>query len=463
MPTIKIDSFGGVMPKLHPTLLPDGCAVRAHNCRLKSGKLVPLRQPAKVGAARVWLENGLERVSGTKSLHLWRRRSAGAEFLAWPGTVSVARGNIADDALDRIFVSGQTGAGAGGREPCAYISNAGGSFTRHPLTKAPLPAPSVSRANDQPADADNLRYTFLFQTWVDAWGYESGVSAPSDNSGADNPDGDFVYNDGDEITVAEASAPPGAAKRRIYKALAGAESDSIQFIAEQDAAGDGFLALTLRVKDEDAGEVMPSFEPPPDDLDMMTYVPGDFYAGFRSSRPRTLMFSQSGRPSSWPEAYWHDIPEDIAALAAAGNTVYALTSGFPWALSGTSPDAMVQAMIPSPQACVSRSGVCTMENAVFYPSHDGIVMLSPELGSAAKLITEAYWSKREWQALAPETCSMGVYDGALHAWFQPPGSPPAAYIIDPREGAAAVTTHDEPSRALCYDPQDDALYYVREA
>jgi hypothetical protein len=38
MPTIKIDNFAGIMPKVHPTLLPDACATMAHNCILKDGK-----------------------------------------------------------------------------------------------------------------------------------------------------------------------------------------------------------------------------------------------------------------------------------------------------------------------------------------------------------------------------------------------------------------------------------------
>ena len=39
MATVKIDQFGGIAPRQHPTQLADGMAVTAHNCRLKTGKL----------------------------------------------------------------------------------------------------------------------------------------------------------------------------------------------------------------------------------------------------------------------------------------------------------------------------------------------------------------------------------------------------------------------------------------
>ena len=456
MPTIRLDSFGGILPRAHPTLLPEGCATRAHNCRLKSGKLSPLREPALVGAAMVRQEAGLGRIADARSLYLWRRGGV-AEFLAFPGLVTVVRGNIADDEKDRLFVTGQTG--VGGNLPCLYASE-GGAMVRHPITKSKMAAPVVSRTDERPLDELNLRYTVFYQTWVDRFGYMSGLSAPSSNKVDDDDDGTFEYNDGDEVTVGEAADQGGAVRRRIYKLVTGFETQSVQFVVEQEASGEGFGPLTFRVPDEDAGGVVPRFESPPDDLDLMTPVPGGFYCGVSGSRRRTLMFSEVNAPTSWPEAYQYDVDDDIVGVGVAGNTVYVLTAGMPWAVSGTHPDGMVCMKIPCDQACVSRRGICVMESGVFYPSHDGIVMLAPELGASARVITEKHWSKREWADMNPSSCVMAPYDGALHAWFNT-GSGLAGYIIDLREGLAAITTHDEVARAVCYDGVDDALYYVR--
>ena len=463
MPTVKIDSFSGIMPRVHPTLLPDGCAVKAHNCRLKSGKLSPLIQPLKVTGKRIRLENGLDKIANARSLYLWRRGDSIEEFLAWPGIVKVAQGNIADDALDRIFVTGETGVGGTNlNHPCAYIASVSGtSFTRHSLVKAPMAAPVISAA---PANADtqNTRYTFFFQTWVDAYGYESGVSVASVDAGTE--DGSTEYNDGDEITFAPVSAPSGAVIRRFYKVVTGTETEKVQFISEQSVTGSGFLEHTIAIKDEDAGEVMPTMISPAADLSWMSYVPGSFYAGFSPSRPRTVMFSDIDRPTSWPDYFQSDVRDDLVGIAVCGNTVFALTEGYPWSFSGTAPDTMTPTVMSSPQACVSSRSICVMDGAVFYASQDGVCMLSPSSGSPllVPVITEKYFSKREWVALNPSSCIMEAYDGALHAWFTLDNGLRQGYIFSLGEGLSAITTHDEQAKAVLYDAQSDGLYYVRE-
>ena len=463
MPTIKIDSFSGIMPRVHPTLLPDGCAVKAHNCRLHSGKLSPILQPVKATGKRIRLENGLGKIADAKTVFLWRRNGGIEEFLAWPDVVKVAPSNIADDSLRRIFVTGNTGIGTGGKEPCAYISTASGAgFTRHTLVKEPLPNltasgenPTLTLAEGSAADTDNLRYTFFFQTWVDIYGYESPVS------GIDPEHDEVVYNDGDTVTVAEVSAPDGAVIRRIYKVVTGTATESIQFIAEQNKKGEDFGACTFRVKDEDAGEVMPSIVSPPEDLTWMSYIPGNFYVGVSAANKRTVMFSDVDRPTSWPDAYMYDIKDDFVGLAVCGNTVFVMTTGFPWAISGTAPESMSPAVMATAQGCVSDRSICVMEGVAFYASQDGICMLSAE-NATASVITEKYFSKREWNALNPSSCIMEAYDGALHAWFTLASGARAGYIIDIGEGVSAITTHDEQAKAVFYDVEGDALYYVRE-
>ena len=115
MASVKIDKFCGIAPRLHPTLLPDGMAVEAHNCKLENGKLVPLRQPSfvDVDAHSTYFENGLSDIRDAQSLYCWKHTlsdgTVRTDFLAFPGRVYFAHGNIADDEYDRIFVTGETG------------------------------------------------------------------------------------------------------------------------------------------------------------------------------------------------------------------------------------------------------------------------------------------------------------------------------------------------------------------
>lgn len=453
MAAIKIDTFSGIIPRAYPTLLPDGCAVKANNCRLKSGKLSPLRNASKVTGTQTYLEGGLQKIGDAKTLYVWHRYG-GDVFLAWENIVKVAQSNLADDVLHRIFVTGATGIGTTGQNlPCAYIENATGtSFVRHPLTKTALPKPDVTAGT--PSDPANIRYTYYFQTWVDAYGYESGVSVASE---------EIEYTNGDSIAIGGESAPAGATARRIYKVVSGTATESIQFVYEQAVSGATFPAITtLAIRDEDAGETLPKIVSPPEDLSWMTYVPGNFYVGYSPSNPRTIRFSDVDRPYSWPLDYAYDVHEDIVGLTVVGNTVFVMTEGYPEAFTGTGPESMTPSVLASPQACVSARSICVLDGGAFYASKDGICMLSSASAVSVPVISEKYFSKREWELLNPETCLMDTYDGALMAWFTLDSGVRQGYIFDIREGASALMTHDEEAQAIFYDVRSDNLYYVRE-
>ena len=441
-----------MMPRLHPSRLPDGCSVRAYNCTLYNGKSVPLRQPS-VSSYPVRLENSLTAIGSAQSLYLWRHGTV-TEMLAWPGIVKVATSNIADDDRYRIFVTGATGIGTGGLEPAVYAVASGGTdFTRTSIVKAPLPAPIITPPGV--GAETNFRYTYFFQTWVDAFGYMSGPSLPSE---------EIQYIDGQTMQISATIAPTGAVSRRVWKVVTGTETESIQFVLEQNVDGSYFPASSFTVADADAGEILPEFESAPADLSWMTFVPGNYYVGFAASAPKTVMFTQQGYPTTWPLDYRYDVRDPLVGLAVCGNSVVALTSGAPWLLTGTAPGSMTVSVMQSEQACVSARSICTMDGAAFYASRDGICMVAPSSSYPMLVVnvTEKLFGKREWEALNPSSCVMQAYDGGLHAWFTPTVGSPVGYIFKLSDGAAAVTTHDEVAKAAYYDTETDALYFVRE-
>lgn len=451
MPTIKIDQFAGIMPRVHPTMLPDSCATVAHNCILKSGKLVPMREPGKVTSMGIRMENGLTRIGDAESIYLWHRTGAD-EILAWPGVVTIAPSNLASDARRRLFITGETGmGGAGANHPCIYMETLDGNgVIKYDITKTEMAAPVVT-VPEPPEGEDNLKYTVFFQTWVDEYGYESAASLPSS---------EVTYVDGDSVTIAYATKPAGAVKRRIYKVVAGTESQSIQYVAEETALSSGFPEFTFKLKDEDAGEVMPMMQGIPEDLTWMTRVPNDFYVGVPASNLREVRFSEVGVPVSWPDDYAYAVHDDVVGLGVTLNSVFAVTTGMPWVLTGTAPDSMTASVLASPQGCVSARSICVMEGAVFYVSADGVCMLQDGAANVT-VLTEQAFSKREWQALHPESAIMMAYDGALHLWFTADRTK-TAYLLNLKDGAAAVSTHNEVAKAACVDNVTDKLYFVRE-
>ncbi len=472
MAGVKIDKFGGIAPRQHPTQLADGMAVTAHNCRLKIGKLVPLRQPKMVSGANLILDGGLSNVKDAKSMHVWRRQDGGFDFLLHRGVTWAVPGVVADDDLTRIVVSGDRDGDGRAEEPMVYVRTASGGRDAVPLGKKPLGAPHVQRNSGQGDLGSSIRYTRFFMSWVDKYGMESPFSSPSLVQGADGEwaDGDLEYMDGDAVTIKDFGSKsdyPAAVKLRVYKVITGTETGRSQFVAEVDANGDSVWAngIGFKVKDEDAGEIMPDIEAPPSDLSCVLNVPGAFYCGFSPSNPKTVCFSDVNLLYSWPLAYRYDIRNNIVALAVTSNSVFALTDGWPYVLSGTAPEGMTATKLAGPAACVSPRGVCVYKNAVYYASNAGLMCIynDADAGTVCTNLTDKMFTKDQWLAMNPASCVMGQHDGALFLFFETETGSRHGLVIDLTEGAgAAVTTHDEVAKCLCVDDREDRMYYVRE-
>jgi hypothetical protein len=587
---ISQKTFGGLMPRVEASLLPDNAATVAHDCRLRSGKLAPMKQSASFMDYPVRLENGLVDMADALSLYLWKRGTR-KEFLTWPGFVTVAPSNLFDDDRYRVFVAGATGKHGAeveippapvmsapevdpivdptlyiqnafvqtyvdnyGREsacspisnyitykdpgtpvresivatiasgdvpanvlhrriykvlgvygdklyvktnkngdweddltagafdaftitlnsanddakqtlyfseqfinqPCVYVSAIdNGGFDRSSICLEKLPACGVTRSAVPPNAAltANLRYTFFYQTWVNEYGYESQVSDAS---------GEITYNDGDQMSItAVTPVPEGAVARRIYKVVTGTETESIQFVWEQAVGTNEFGASTFTVKDEDAGDILTPMTECPRDLAWIANVPGNFYAGFATSKPRQVCFSEINVPTSWPNAYRYDVREDTVGLAVSGNTVFVLTVGQPYAISGTDPAAMTVSRIASNQGCVSKYSICTMNNAVFYASQDGVCMLSE--GSQSEIVmTKSLFTKEQWTELNPSSCLMATHDTALHMFFTKTDGTRVAYVLDMIEGDPVLTTQSDVANAIYADVESDGLYIIKE-
>ena len=474
--TIKIDKFGGIAPRQHPTLLADGMATTAMNVKLDSGKLVPLREPSEVDDVRIFFENGLTAIKDAKTLLLWRKAEAGGfEMLAFPGMVWAAPGNVADDNLTRLVVSGYTGVkfNSWSNSPALYLRENGQKKVVS-LCKSRMSRPYVMRASGSPSLSSGIvRYTRFFYSWVDAYGMESPISSPSvvvtsfDGSSLNPQDKDLEYLDGDTIMFRALNPPSGAKKIRVYKVITGASEGRVQMVFETSDMGvvtsSGGFSVT--VKDENAAEVAPEIESPPGNLRCIQNVPGSYYCGFSPSYPKTVMFSDVDLLYSWPTQYRYDIADNIVALAVTSNTVFALTDGWPYALSGTAPESMSVAKLASPAACVSPRGVCVFKNTVFYASNAGLMALanSATEGTVVQNVTEQMFTKDQWKALAPETCLLGHHQGRLYAYFTPSESNPVGLTFNFSEGlSVALTQHNEVARCLCVDDAEDDMYFIRE-
>lgn len=479
MATIKIDTFGGISPRTHPTLLADGMAVTAHNCKLESGKLVPLKNPSyAIFSGQRFLENNIEKISDAKSMHIWYNKDGiSFDILIFPGVTWATPGNVADDYLTRLIVSGDTGThqtpflindiSERTNDPVLYLRdpNDGGKKVIVPLCKSALDAPIVERISENEL-GENRRYTRFFVTWVDRWGMESPTSKPSLVKNSDTgKDEDLEYNDGDKIKIfikelSDKSDKSGIDMIRVYKIITGADTGRIQFVAEFNSndviENNGYI--TVWDKDENMGEILTEIESPPDDLRCIINVPGGFYCGISPSNPKTVFFSEVDMFYSWPTSYRYDVKDNIVALAVSNNTVYALTNGYPYAFSGTTPESMTVTEISTPASCVSVKSVCVYRDAVYFASNEGLMQIS-EMN--CQNITRPFFTREQWEALNPASCLIGLHQEKLHLFFSKDelGN---GYLINLLEsGKIAITTHDEVASCLCENKATSELYYIK--
>lgn len=288
-------------------------------------------------------------------------------------------------------------------------------------------------------------YRRYCQTVVDDWGQESPPSVAS---------AEVFVAPGQQVTVQSMSGAANS-KRRLYRVVSGTQGEDYRFVKEQDVSAGSFAAWPDNVLDEDAGEVMPVIENPPDDLDGLVNMPGGFLAGFRD---KEVCFSAPWLPYSWPTEYRMTVDHNIVGLAVSGNDLYVLTDGYPYVLSGSHPETMTMAKLPYPQACSSRRSIVASQGWVFFASPDGMCGMRP--GAALSVLTEGYYSRREWQALVPSSMLFAAHDDAIHV-FSRTATADVALIIELRDGIAAITTNDENAKACFTDVVDDALYYVK--
>ena len=476
---IRVDRFGGIQPRLHPSLLADGMAVRARNVKLKSGKLVPLRQPAQMSGHAIYMENGLTKIGLAKTLYPWKHTDKDGDvlvdFLAFPGVVSIAQGNLAADEYDRLFVTGETGVpftDADGKtwdnSPAVYLFDRQSNvISRMTINKNPLGAPEVSLKSGETIDTDKtLYYVNFFASWVDGYGLESGLSPASDAEGSAAYGGvspkPLTLNDGSTVQFGAMTLPANAEKVYIYATSAGTSeaTDGIQFFREvSKTTATTVGGFQLKYYPATLGEAEPGIESPPGDLSGIVYVDGGFYAAFSPSSPHTVMFSDIGIVTSWPIAYRYDVKDNIVALATTSNSVFALTDGFPWVLSGTAPETMTAARLAGPAACVSPRSVIVYKNSAYYASNEGYMVIanSADAGTVCANLTEKIFTKDQWQSFGPSTCIAGQHDGCIHLFFDGMNG----LRIDLSESVAAVTTHDEKASCMCVDDREDRMYFVR--
>ena len=140
-------------------------------------------------------------------------------------------------------------------------------------------------------------------------------------------------------------------------------------------------------------------------------LPNGVMAGFEGF---DVYLCEPYRPFAWPSSYSNTVDYKIVGLGKMDTTLAVLTEGTPYLLQGSDPQDMVQVQADVDQACVSKRGIVSYNNKVYYPSPDGLMELSI---SGSTLLTAERFKRSDWQALNPESIHAYQHDNQYIAFY----------------------------------------------
>jgi hypothetical protein len=259
----------------------------------------------------------------------------------------------------------------------------------------------IDRAASTQSELEDRQYVY---TYVNSLGEEGPPSSPSTVVQA---------LDGSSVLLSEMSLPPtigyDITKMRIYRTNSTEAGTEYQFVKEID------VSRTTRdeVRSVDLSEVIATttWDPPPVTMAGITTMPNGMLVGFVGKQ---LHFSEPFFPHAWPAEYDQAVDYNIVGLASFGNSIVALTDGWPYIITGSHPRNVNVRPLKVNQACVSKESIATDGDKVYYASPDGII----EIGvNGIRIATEDLLDKEDWATYSPSTIVAEFYEGRYYGFY----------------------------------------------
>ncbi len=293
-------------------------------------------------------------------------------------------------------------------------------------------------------------FTSYVYTYINEFGQES---APSPVSRI------VQFPDGGSITVTmddTFDADYGVEAIRLYRAVTAAGSTDFQLVnTDADITTDTYVDDNM---DADLGEVLQTvdWDLPPTDGSGVLALPNGVTAMFSKNQFCPSVINQC---HAYPIPYRLNFESDIVAHAAIDTSVVIGTETYPYMVLGSDPSQMSSTKFEQRQACVSKQSMVSIRNyGVVYASPDGLVAINGAGGLS--LVTDAYFSREEWQALSPSSIVAYVHDDRYYGFYD--NGTPGGFVFDPRQGGNGLTFLSEVFTAGYSDPKTDTLYLVAD-
>ncbi len=417
MARINIYNFGGEMPRVDPKLLKDNYSTRAKNVELRRGQLAPVRGPLAISQS----------VSAdTKSIYHFNKEANDGDgfWFEFDKDVDVVRGPIANDTELRTYFTGD----GTPKYTDVTIATSGGGPYPSAVYDLGLPVPSaltaVGSVGELPEGGQEISTSYV-RTFVTSKGEEG---PPCDTSNG------VVRWDGGSVSLSGFTPPTGnynITHTRIYR---------VELTGEYFLVAEIPISETTYLDEVDSDallRVLPSADwsaPHPDMIGLIT-LPNGVLMGFWGN---TVGFCEPYIPHAWPTGYQLALDYDVIGAAVSAAGVIVVTTGAPYLISGSHPQAMSQYKLDVVQAGSSKRSIVDMGPYVVYASAEGLVVVG---GSEASVVTEGLILPEQWQAMVkPESIHAYRYEDR-YLGFYDNGTQAGAFSYKPEEGFRFYDEH----------------------
>lgn len=436
---IQVNFFAGEKPFIPVERLPAEYAAVASQCNLLDGELKALDGNVAIPAKLV--------TGHIKSIY-WYERS---HWFSFKDNVDAVKSPIAQDPHSRTYFTGQ-GKPKITAGDIALGANALPEAAFDLGVPKPESAPLIKSHLVTDEDAENYaddKSRYYVMTYVTGYGEEGSPSEPSSEVVITAPT--------DTVTLTlpvPAINSHNITRKRVYRLLTSSVSAEFALVADIDVA---LTEIVDDLLDADLAAILETedYDLPPENMQGLTAMAGGFLAGFSGNE---VSFCEAFIPYAWPKKYRLTTAHNVVAIAAIDSALVVVTTGYPYLLSGTTPDAMSPRKLELRLGCVSKRSMVDMGSQVVYASKQGLVGVS---GGGVSVLTSQSMNKKQWARYNPETLHAYVYEGFYIAFYgdtNDSGDGIGGFVYDIAQDAFV----DLPFYATAgySDPLNDALYLV---
>ncbi len=430
MTAFRLQGFRGLIPRLSKRLLPDTAAVFSSNTKLLSGELRGYNMPQEFD------DFTLESFT-VKKAHRIEYDDYGTPASAWVlfnnVNVDVVRSPVLNDSFDRYYWAGESNT----------IGSTSSSAADNTLTRpmyntrnrivtglgahflgVPQPVNAISLAGTTGGATRSYVYTLISE-----YGEEGPPSTPV--VGTFSAGASWTLTNFD-TTVNNAANRPKF-RKRIYRTVPGLATSSFFFVAE--------IPLTDTIYVDNLSDVVVAsnnllestryFEPPSDMIGFVA-MPNGFLVGWSRRR---ILFSEPYRPHAWPPQYELGTEYEVVGMSVWDNLLVVGTRSSPYIGQGATPQSFLLRKLGQVEPCLSRRGIVSSVNGVYYPSLNGLAFVS---NAGLSIITRDLVTKQEWDDFSPRT----LYAAQLGEQYLAFSSPSVGFVFDPSEANQPLVTFD---------------------